>query len=81
LRCEPLLVDRVSDWLRTLDVVSHDLATVIDVQEMLAGERMPTWIFGGWAEELRGLVSARPPARPLLSISCCPARASLIRTT
>jgi hypothetical protein len=38
----------------------NDVRTVLDVQSMLSEERIDTWIFGGWAEELRGLA---PPRR------------------
>ena len=38
---------------------SNDLPFVLRVVDLLAEEGFSTWLFGGWAEELRGLVPPR----------------------
>jgi hypothetical protein len=40
----------------------NDLAFVERVQEMLLRRGVETWVFGGWGEELRGLIAPRPHA-------------------
>ncbi len=40
----------------------HDIGTVERVLRQLAEARLACWVFGGWAEELRGLCAARPHA-------------------
>ncbi len=42
--------------------VANDLQTVRGVLSMLAGQGIHTWIFGGWAEELHGIVPSRAHA-------------------
>jgi aminoglycoside-2''-adenylyltransferase len=37
-----------------------DHVFVARVVKMLASKGVDTWIFGGWAEELRGLINPRP---------------------
>lgn len=37
----------------------HDLDTVCRVLRLVSGAGMDCWLFGGWAEELRGLCTAR----------------------
>ena len=37
----------------------HDLSFVLRVADLLEGARLRTWLFGGWAEELRGLRAPR----------------------
>ena len=40
----------------------NDRAFVADVVDLLDGYGVPTWIFGGWGEELRGLIHPREHA-------------------
>jgi hypothetical protein len=40
----------------------NDLAFVERVQALLLARGVETWVFGGWGEELRGLISPRPHA-------------------
>jgi len=39
--------------------VKHDLAFVERVQALLLVRGIDSWIFGGWGEELRGLIAPR----------------------
>ena len=39
--------------------MKNDLAFVERVQELLLARGLETWVFGGWGEELRGLIAAR----------------------
>ena len=38
----------------------NDRSAVLRLVSVLAGDEIPTWVFGGWAEELRGVASPRP---------------------
>jgi aminoglycoside-2''-adenylyltransferase len=38
----------------------NDLAFVERTQVMLRAKGVETWVFGGWGEELRGLIKPRP---------------------
>ncbi len=40
----------------------NDLPFVERAQSMLRGRGIETWVFGGWGEELRGLIFPRPHA-------------------
>jgi hypothetical protein len=40
----------------------NDLAFVERAQRLLRGRGIETWVFGGWGEELRGLIHPRPHA-------------------
>jgi len=40
----------------------NDLTFVLRVVDLLASHGLRTWVFGGWAEELRGLAPPRPHA-------------------
>ena len=42
--------------------MTNDLAFVERVQGLLLSRGIETWVFGGWGEELRGLISPRPHA-------------------
>jgi hypothetical protein len=45
-----------------IDRVANDLQTMRCVLSMLAGQGIHTWIFGGWAEELHGIVPSHAHA-------------------
>ena len=40
----------------------NDLDFVLRAFDLLTAQRIRTWLFGGWAEELRGLAPPRPHA-------------------
>jgi hypothetical protein len=45
--------------LAASSLMSHDLAHVQNVMKLLEAHGIITWLFGGWAEELHGLIAPR----------------------
>ena len=54
--------------MRPPESSNHDLSTVRRVLRVLAGAGLECWLFGGWAEELRGM--CKPRAHRDIDILC-----------